>query len=725
MRHHWAAAAALLLRAGVPPFCGHLWPLRPLIPRGLGTKAAVADLGFETLTEVQQETFEPICDGQDLVVRAETGGGKTLSFLLPTMDRIHQAGSPGIELLVLSPVRELSMQIHQEALKLANRFPQVQPVLMVGGSNWEDDLDALEAAEGHAVILIATPGRLQTHLSKTPSFAKRLGQVKTLVLDEVDQLAGELFAEVTEEILQQLCSASQHLFYSATVTEQVTRLIAQVSKSYTFVDALEDEMSIPESIVQTYQVVPTQDMGEALWQSVESARGFLSPPKIVVIFITGRIAAYYAEAFRQCGDLEVFEIHSRMKQQERTTQSDGFRAAASGLLFTSDITSRGLDYPGVTAVIQLGAPESRAEYVHRVGRTGRREREGLGILLLHDFEESWMAQLDGLGLKQSPPLSAPSPRFADLEIPRNVKAQAYYSRINHAMRHPEDLDVLEVFRDAFRFAGSIGALDVEGRPPSLTEQNAQRYGVADISDPAVHIVKEAIQPKVSIAYQLMSAAQIHKVIGPLLDGALQKHSKVVIHFIHGDIAKYYADFLKGRPLEAFEAHSSVSKKVRKKILQSFESAARGALFTAGLSPATLPTKGVKAVIMVGLPSSAKEAKQLVDYMARCELAESFLLATSFESEIISVLDADLKAGTFDQEELLPAVNDKVVLKAYLAWLRYYGLHPLVTDKQPIIQEAQHFFAAATGDGEVPSLTQRMVEDMGLAGVDDKALNVKA
>eukprot|EP00913_Durusdinium_trenchii_P034652 g32416.t1 len=357
-------------------------------------------------------------------------------------------------------------------------------------------------------------------------------------------------------------------------------------------------MSIPESIVQTYQVVPTQDMGEALWQSVESARGFLSPPKIVVIFITGRIAAYYAEA----------------KQQERTTQSDGFRAAASGLLFTSDITSRGLDYPGVTAVIQLGAPESRAEYVHRVGRTGRREREGLGILLLHDFEESWMAQLDGLGLKQSPPL--------------NVKAQAYYSRINHAMRHPEDLDVLEVFRDAFRFAGSIGALDVEGRPPSLTEQNAQRYGVADISDPAVHIVKEAIQPKVSIAYQLMSAAQIHKVIGPLLDGALQKHSKVVIHFIHGDIAKYYADFLKGRPLEAFEAHSSVSKKVRKKILQSFESAAR--------------------------------------------------------------------------------VNDKVVLKAYLAWLRYYGLHPLVTDKQPIIQEAQHFFAAATGDGEVPSLTQRMV-----------------
>ncbi|CAK9074364.1 unnamed protein product [Durusdinium trenchii] len=704
MRHHWAAAAALLLRAGVPPFCGHLWPLRPLIPRGLGTKAAVADLGFETLTEVQQETFEPICDGQDLVVRAETGGGKTLSFLLPTMDRIHQAGSPGIELLVLSPVRELSMQIHQEALKLANRFPQVQPVLMVGGSNWEDDLDALEAAEGHAVILIATPGRLQTHLSKTPSFAKRLGQVKTLVLDEVDQLAGELFAEVTEEILQQLCSASQHLFYSATVTEQVTRLIAQVSKSYTFVDALEDEMFKP-------------------------TRWYFGPStlrlKPEVIFITGRIAAYYAEAFRQCGDLEVFEIHSRMKQQERTTQSDGFRAAASGLLFTSDITSRGLDYPGVTAVIQLGAPESRAEYVHRVGRTGRREREGLGILLLHDFEESWMAQLDGLGLKQSPPLSAPSPRFADLEIPRNVKAQAYYSRINHAMRHPEDLDVLEVFRDAFRFAGSIGALDVEGRPPSLTEQNAQRYGVADISDPAVHIVKEAIQPKVSIAYQLMSAAQIHKVIGPLLDGALQKHSKVVIHFIHGDIAKYYADFLKGRPLEAFEAHSSVSKKVRKKILQSFESAARGALFTAGLSPATLPTKGVKAVIMVGLPSSAKEAKQLVDYMARCELAESFLLATSFESEIISVLDADLKAGTFDQEELLPAVNDKVVLKAYLAWLRYYGLHPLVTDKQPIIQEAQHFFAAATGDGEVPSLTQRMVEDMGLAGVDDKALNVKA
>eukprot|EP00434_Breviolum_minutum_P004917 symbB.v1.2.004337.t1/scaffold188.1/size279614/26 len=249
-------------------------------------------------------------------------------------------------------------------------------------------MEKLDAATG-GVILIATPGRLQTHLSKTPSFADRLAMVNTVVLDEVDQLAGELFNQATVSILEAV-GASQYLFYSATITEEVMKLINQVSKDHALVDVLDDESTVPEGIVQTYKVVPTEDMNTALWHSVRFAQNEFSPPKIVVIFITGRIAAYYAEAFRQSCDLEIFEIHSRMKQQERTSQSDAFRAAEKGMLFTSDVTSRGLDYPGVTAVIQLGAPDSRHEYVHRVGRTGRAAAEGLGILLLHDFEGEWL-----------------------------------------------------------------------------------------------------------------------------------------------------------------------------------------------------------------------------------------------------------------------------------------------------------------------------------------------
>eukprot|EP00435_Cladocopium_sp_Y103_P027782 s1661_g6.t2 len=763
-RRPWVriAAAALLWRGLASAFCGRpsrglgAWPpwpcagasrttlpqsrFQPLrvitsgfqdLPLSEEAQVAIKNLGYTSLTDVQQQTFRPISEGKDLVVRAKTGAGKTLSFLLPSMDRLHNSKKAGIQILVLSPVRELSMQIHREASKLAQRFPTVEPILMVGGSNWEEDMKTLDAANG-GVILIATPGRLQTHLAKTPAFANRLAEVQTLILDEVDQLCGELFAEATACILDAVPSASQFLFYSATLTEEVTQLINQVSKSHDLVDVEGEESTVPEGIVQTYKVVSTDEMSGALWQSVRVARDYLSPPKIVVIFITGRIAAYYAEVFRQASDLDVFEIHSRMKQQQRSSQSDAFRHAASGMLFTSDITSRGLDYPGVTAVIQLGAPESRYDYVHRVGRTGRADSEGLGILLLHDFEADWLENLEGLPLTEAELDTAESSDmcFEELAMPENVKAQAYYSRINHAMRHPEDLDVLEVFRDAFRFAKSIGALDAASKPPALTEANAQRYGVAEISDPAVHIVKASEKPKVTISYEIMSAAEVHHATGFLLEKTCKDHSKVVIHFVSGDLAKYYAELFRSK-FEVFESHSAVSKKVRKKILQSFESAERGVLFTAGLSPATLPCKGVTAVILAGLPSSAKDAKQLLDFVTRSGKAlagpvTTYLLAATFEAEILRGLLADAQLvpaelkGDSDRPMLEEAsLHEKLVSKAYFTWLRHYGLHPL-SQKRLLVASAGDFavaLGALDAQGQVPQLTRQMAEDMGALAVE--------
>ena len=117
------------------------------------------------------------------------------------------------------------------------------------------------------------------------------------------------------------------------------------------VDMLQlDDISVPDQIQQTYRVVPTEDITLAVWKSIQLAQSHAGnePAKIVLIFLTGRIAAYYAEACRRSGlALEVFEIHARLKQDKRTHQSEAFREASSGILFTSDVSSRGLDYPGV------------------------------------------------------------------------------------------------------------------------------------------------------------------------------------------------------------------------------------------------------------------------------------------------------------------------------------------------------------------------------------------
>lgn len=231
-----------------------------------GKQAMREAFQYEFLTEIQQKTFESIRSGAEVVARAKTGSGKTLSFLLPCLDRLHEErAAPGeIAVLVLTPVRELSMQVAAEAEKLAKYYSSSM-VCMTGGVPWEEDLEALNAATG-AVTLVATPGRLQSHATKTDGFADRLGKVQILVLDEVDQLASDVFRQATLDIVKVLPPASQRqsLFYSATMGDTVTKLVSQIGKpDHIYVDVIRsDDVLVPEHIRQTYTVLPTERMTE-------------------------------------------------------------------------------------------------------------------------------------------------------------------------------------------------------------------------------------------------------------------------------------------------------------------------------------------------------------------------------------------------------------------------------------------------------------------------------
>ncbi|CAE7242588.1 unnamed protein product, partial [Symbiodinium pilosum] len=152
-----------------------------------------------------------------------------------------------------------------------------------------------------------------------------------------------------------------------------------------------------------------------------------------------------------------------------------------------------------------------------------------------------------------------------------------------------------VFREGLRFAGSIGALDEEGRPPPLTEVNAQRYGVADVEDPSVNIQRAPPAPKVSLSCEMLATSELAITLPALIGRKAAEHTKVVAIFINGEVAKLYSETarLAGASYEVFEAHSGISKKVRKKVLQSFGAASAGVLFTAGVSPVTLPAEGAR------------------------------------------------------------------------------------------------------------------------------------
>jgi superfamily II DNA/RNA helicase len=270
-------------------------------------KAAMREgFGYQHQTPVQANTFDPILAGKDLIVRAKTGAGKTLSFLLPMAEKLSTGSvAGGLRVLVVSPVRELSMQIFAEAEKLLPFYPGTKAVCMVGGLDWKEDMHALEAVGDASIFLVVTPGRLQTHIGKTDGFATRLSQVQVLVLDEVDYLTSEIFRPATEDIVAALPvdAARQNLFFSATMSDEVSGMMKKAGKDdFLFVDMLKDgDVSVPAQIDQTYCVVPTEDMTGALWSAIEAGRSRSESPKLVVIFMTGRIAAYYAEAYRKSG----------------------------------------------------------------------------------------------------------------------------------------------------------------------------------------------------------------------------------------------------------------------------------------------------------------------------------------------------------------------------------------------------------------------------------------
>jgi len=443
-----------------------------------------------------------------------------------------------------------------------------------------------------------------------------------------------------------------------------------------------------------------------------------------------------------------------LNQKQRTEGCDSFRAASSGVLFTSDVSSRGLDYPGVTDVIQVGVPRTKAEYIHRIGRTGRAGDDGRGHLLVHEFERGWLDELADLPLTEVV-LDSDSvsmfqiPDFLAMDIPYNVKAQAYYSRINHVMRNVADSSALDIMREAKRFAVSIGALDEGGRPPEITEANAEKMGLSGISDPAVHIVAAPSAPKKPKApplhYQMVPTQDMHSAAQSLLQLVQNRASgdtKIVVFCITPPVAAHYAELMRstGR-LQVFEVHPG-KRKLQKQQSKGFEASSSGILFSAHTSVTSLPAKGVTEIVQLGSPKSDKMYDQWRQLAAESGgIPNISVILFAFESKYLQecgsedqvsvdfgVQSTALNAGA-DPKEM--PVDQKLLKQVYTSFLEHYATHPLLDDvpKKDIASEAKAFaesIGAVGEDGLLPPVAERVVNQLGFADIGDASiLNVAA
>lgn len=373
------------------------------------------------------------------LAQAKTGTGKTIAFLIPVMQNIlkdrslerrnHGRSTPtDIRAIVISPTRELAEQIAVEARKLvANTGVVVQTA--VGGTQKREGLRRIQYQGCH--VLIGTPGRLNDILSD-PSSGVKAPKLSAFVLDEADRLLDDGFAPAIEEIQTLLPDPMkvdrQTLMFSATVPREVMRMVRRTMKpNFKFVKTVPDD-EVPTHMSVPQKAVYINGLENGLPAVLEIAKNYmekqkqdpnLRPFKAIVYFnSTAQVSVAY-ESFTELrndpndprsghplGRTRLYEIHSRLTQRRRTQCADFFRKSTSAILFSSDVTARGMDFPDVTHVIQVGVPRDRETYIHRLGRTARANKTGEGWILLHEGEESaYREKIGDLPIKEDTSVS--------------------------------------------------------------------------------------------------------------------------------------------------------------------------------------------------------------------------------------------------------------------------------------------------------------------------------
>ncbi|KAM2920187.1 hypothetical protein COP2_042069 [Malus domestica] len=371
----------------------------------------IKDAGYEKMTVVQEATLPVILKGKDVLAKARTGTGKTVAFLLPSIEVVVNSPPitrdnkrPPIFVLVICPTRELASQAATEANKLLKYHPSIGVQVVIGGTRLALEQKRIQA--NPCQILVATPGRLKDHIENTAGFATRLMGVKVLVLDEADHLLDMGFRKDIERIISAVPKQRQTLLFSATVPEEVRQIChIALKRDHEYINTVEEGSEETHAqVAQTHLVAPLDRHFSLVYSLLKEHIADDVDYKVLVFCTTAMVTRLVADLLGEL-NLNVREIHSRKPQSYRTRVSDEFRKSKGLILVTSDVSARGVDYPDVSLVIQVGVPADRQQYIHRLGRTGRKGKVGQGILLLAPWEEFFLSNIKDLPISKA---AAPS-----------------------------------------------------------------------------------------------------------------------------------------------------------------------------------------------------------------------------------------------------------------------------------------------------------------------------
>jgi len=342
---------------------------------------AIQDLKFEYPSDIQEKSIPVALEDFDIIGQAQTGTGKTLAFGAPIISKMEKSTGK-VQVIVLAPTRELAIQVGEELKRIA-KYERINILPIYGGQSIDIQISALKRGVD---IVVGTPGRILDHIRKG---TLKLQNAKFLVLDEADEMLNMGFIEDIESILSNLSEDRQTMLFSATMPRAIKTLSKKYMKPDTKIIEIEKKSMTVSKTSQYYYEVNSKNKFESLCRILD-----VDAPKTCILFCKTKKGVDELVNALQPRGYTVEGMHGDMKQSQRMSTLKKFKDGKLNYLIATDVAARGIDVEDVTHVINYDLPQDSESYVHRIGRTGRANKEGIAYSLITKGESSAKRQIE-------------------------------------------------------------------------------------------------------------------------------------------------------------------------------------------------------------------------------------------------------------------------------------------------------------------------------------------
>jgi superfamily II DNA/RNA helicase len=388
---------------------------------------AISYMGFEKASPIQEKAIPLILNNKDLLAFAQTGTGKTAAFILPVLHKLITHKSEGINTIVIVPTRELAIQIDQQIQGFSYFLP-VDSVALYGGGDGKDWVRERNAIEKGTSIIVATPGKLISHLNMSKF---KFDNFQHLILDEADRMLDMGFFEDIQRIVSYLPKKRQTMLFSATMPDNIKKLSKSILHHP---EEISIAMSKPaEGVLQAAYLVHENQKSPLISYLINNNDDY----KSILIFTSTKAKVNEVVRSLRSSKYKVEGISSDLEQKQREEVLSGFRAKNTRVLVATDVLSRGIDIKDISLIINYDVPGDAEDYVHRVGRTARAESEGVAITLVNQADMYKIKRIESLignEIKKLPlPVAVGEQAVFDSNNSNNKKT---YRRFNSKTKKP-------------------------------------------------------------------------------------------------------------------------------------------------------------------------------------------------------------------------------------------------------------------------------------------------